>query len=278
MDGPAGILISVTNQLSKMEKRVMNNSVPGTKSGVILLLTIMLAGCGGAKVLKEPYPVEANEPLAVASDTRLTATLDWVIVRDGPGTWSRNADWDEYLIRIQNQGNEPIQITNVVVTDTLGTRIEPAINRKRLVRASRQTVRRYKGEGLKVKAGAGTGTMMAISAGVGATAAALAGSAGVLSSGGAAIALGGVILVPTIAVGSVVRGVNNSKVNKQIETRQTMLPIEVGGELINLNIFFPLAPSPQQVEIHWVDSTGEHSVVMDTRAALDGLHLQQSAN
>ena len=38
-------------------------------------------------------------------------------------------------------------------------------------------------------------------------------------------ATGTVILVPAIAVGGVFRGVNNSKVGKQIEARQTPLPL-----------------------------------------------------
>ena len=31
------------------------------------------------------------------------AALDWIIVRDGPGTWAKNVDWDEYLIRVHTK-------------------------------------------------------------------------------------------------------------------------------------------------------------------------------
>ena len=58
----------------------------------ITLSLVSLVGCGGTKVLKEPQPMQTTQPLAEVSDQQVTATLDWVIVRDGPGTWAKNAD------------------------------------------------------------------------------------------------------------------------------------------------------------------------------------------
>lgn len=243
----------------------------------ILLLLLGLAACGGTKVLKEPEPMVVAQPLATASDENLSATLDWVIFRDGPGTWARNVDWDEYLISIQNLGGDSLQITSIAVVDSLGTQIESRQSRRQLVKGTKKTKRRYKGEGLKVKAGlsgaalAGTGLVIAAgSSGLGA--AAMAGG------GAAAGAAGVVLLVPALAVGGIVRGVNNSKVNKEIESRQTLLPITLQDEEEKgITIFFPLAPSPQQVEITYVNSRGDHSLIVDTQAALEGLHLAKAA-
>ena len=242
----------------------------------ILLLLLGLAACGVTKVLKEPEPMVVAQPLATASDENLSVTLDWVIFRDGPGTWAKNVDWDEYLIRIQNLGNEPLQVTRITVVDSLGTQIQPRDNRKDLVKGTKETKRRYKGEGLKVKAGlsgaalAGTGLVLAASSS-GLGAAAMAGG------GAAATAAGVVLLVPALAVGGIVRGVNNSKVNKQIESRQTLLPITLQkDEEKTLDIFFPLSPSPRQVQLSYVDSGGEHTLIIDTQAALEGLHLAKT--
>ena len=58
-----------------------------------------LFGCGGTKVLKESRPMQITQPLGLASDQQKKATLDWVIIRDEPGMWAKNADWDEYLLR-----------------------------------------------------------------------------------------------------------------------------------------------------------------------------------
>ncbi len=86
-----------------------------------------------------------------------------------------------------------------------------------------------------------------------------------------------VLLVPVLAVGGIVRGVNNSKVNNQIESRQTVLPVALQDqEEKNLVIFYPLAPSPGQLELTYVNSRGEHTLIVDTQAALEGLHLVQA--
>ena len=245
--------------------------------GLMLTSVLALSGCGGTKMLKEPEPLVVTQSLATASDQRVAATLDWVIVRDGPGAWAKNVDWDEYQIRVQNLSDDSISVTNITVLDSLGTRIEPRENRKQLVKGTKETKRRYKGEGLKVKAGAGVGTLLTAGAVAGATTAAIVG-AGVLglSTGTAAAATGGLILVPVFAVGGVMRGVNNSRVNKQIESRQTLLPIVLQEEEEkSLNIFFPLTPSPRQIEFVYFDSRGDHTLVIDTHTALEGLHLVQ---
>ncbi len=241
-----------------------------------VLAVVALSGCGGTKMLKEPEPLVVTQSLAAASDQRLAATLDWVIVRDGPGTWAKNVDWDEYLIRVQNLSDESIQVTNITVLDSLGTQIETGENRKQLVKGTKETKRRYTGEGLTVKAGLGAGTLLVAGAVVGVTSAAIIGATLWTASTGTAVvaATGGILLVPVFAVGGVMRGVNNSRVNKQIETRQTLLPIVLQEEEEkSLVIFFPLAPSPRQVEITYADSQGDHTLIIDTRAALEGLHL-----
>jgi hypothetical protein len=243
------------------------------QSSVVMLL-LALSGCGGTKVLKEPEPLVVTQSLATASDQRIAATLDWVIVRNGPGTWAKNVDWDEYLIRVQNLSDDSIRVTNITVLDSLGTRIESRENRKQLVKGAKETKRRYKDEGLKVKVGAGLGKLVTTAGAIAATGVAVGVSAVGYATASGAAALGGVIFVPVLAFGGIIRGVNNSRVNKQIESRQTLLPIVLQEEEEkSLDIFFPLAPSPRQVEITYADSQGEHTLIIDTHTALEGLHL-----
>ncbi|MDH3616465.1 MAG: hypothetical protein OEQ90_08330 [Gammaproteobacteria bacterium] len=247
-----------------------------------LLSACLAAGCGGTKVLKEPQPIQTTQPLAAISDQGIALTLDWVIVRDGPGTWAKNADWDEYLLRVSNVSDQSIQITRLIVVDSLDTPIESQPGRKRLVKASKQSSRRYKKSGIEVKAGAGAGTMLVAGAavtvvGVGVASAAATGAimSGSTAVGGAGAVAGGLLLLgPALAVGGIVRGFNNSAVNNQIEQRQTILPLEAAtGEEVALNVFFPIAPSPQRVKLAYTDTTGEHTLVIDTSEALNGLHL-----
>jgi hypothetical protein len=237
-----------------------------------LLSACVLAGCGGTKVLKESQPIQTTQPLAAASDEQISVALDWVIVRDGPGTWARNADWDEYLLRVNNLTDDALEITSITLLDSLGTRIDTDNSRRKLVKGARKTKRRYKDEGLEVRAGAGAGIMVVAGT-------ASFGAGGMLAFGGSAVGAAGLMVAaPVLAVGGVLRGVNNSKVNKEIETRQTLLSISLQREEEkSLDIFFPLTPSPRQVELTYVDSQGEHTLVVDTLTTFGGLHLVQEA-
>ena len=82
-------------------------------------------------------------------------------------------------------------------------------------------------------------------------------------------------VAPALGIGGFVRGVNDSKVNKRIESRRTRLPVVLQeAQEKNLDIFFPLAPSPRQIELTYIDSQGHHILIIDTHIALDGLHLE----
>lgn len=252
-------------------------------AALLCTVSVALAACGGGtKLVKHAQPPQVQRALAEATDQRLSASLQWVIVRNGPGAWARNADWDEYLIRVSNVSPEPVQITEVAVFDSLGTRIESRPNRKQLVRGSKQTARRYRTSGLKVKAGMGgaglvaTGTAIGVvgyGAAVGTAAGELMGGAAV--AGGAATAISALLIAgPAFAVVGIVRAVHNSQVNGEIVRRQTALPVSIAANNAqSIDIFFPLAPSPGRVEISYVDAQGQHHLDLDTREALAGLHL-----
>ena len=243
----------------------------------VILLWIAVSGCGGTKVLKEPEPLVLEESLAAASDERLSVSLDWVIVRDGPGTWARNSDWDEYLIRLRNKSGDSLRISSITIVDSLGARVESGTSRKQLVKESKKASRRYKDEGLEIQAGAGGATLILGGAAAAVGAAAVVGAAGGVFAvgGGAAVAATGLLLAaPVLVVGGVFRGVNYGKVNKQIKIRQTRLPIVLQKEEEkSLDIFFPLTPSPRLVEISYTDSLGDHTLIIDTQVVLEDLHL-----
>ncbi len=244
-------------------------------------LVIVLTGCGGAKVLKKPEPLKTTQPLAVASDPRLATTLDWIIVRAGPGTWAKNADWDEYLLRFKNLTDSPMPITNVRVYDSLGTQINRQLDRRALVKGTKGTKRRYRDSDIKVKAGMGTGKMLAAGAAVGVVGYGLAAGAAAPSFGAGAAAGGGVgaagavlLAAPVIAFLGIKKGVNNSKVNSEIIRRQTVLPLALpSSDEVSAKLFFPLSPSPTHVEVMYTDTEGEYRLVIDTQEALNGLHL-----
>lgn len=162
--------------------------------GFVVAMLVGLSGCGGTKILKEPQPLAVQEALATGSDARVAVNLGWIIVRDGPGTWAKNADWDEYLVTLRNHSDGPVAVTAVTVVDSSETRHGSIASRKKLVKAS----------------------------------------------------------------------------------RQTPLPLQVEpGHSQAFDLFFPIAPSPLEVRVDYTDSSGTHTIVMDTREVLEGLHLPQ---
>jgi hypothetical protein len=241
-----------------------------------VLLAVSLAGCGGSKLLDDPQPLVLERPLTTTSDRRLEAHLDWVIIRGGPGTWVKNADWDEYLMRARNLSDEPIRITGVTVYDSLDTRLESSANINNLISMSKKTTSRYKAEGVKVKAGVGGETLMAAGtvALVGSQAYAIAVVTGSAAGSAAGVAVGAVVLAPVLIVGGMVQSKNKDCVARELVSRHTPLPVDLAPqELQSLIIFFPLAPSPSQIELAYNDSRGEHRLIVDTREILQGLHI-----
>jgi len=243
-----------------------------------------LTACGGTKLVKHAAPPPPREtPLAIAGDSALAVQLDHVIVRNAPGAWAKNADWDEYLISVRNVSSAPVRINSISVTDSSGHASDALGNRKPLVKASKQTAKRYRKSGIKVMAGQGSATLLAtgVGAGVAGYGVAMGSAAGTLmggtaAGGGAAGAVaGGLILGAPVLVGyGIVRAVNNSKVNNRLESRATHLPNSMqAGADAQLDMFFPLSPSPQRVAIRYSDAQGNHQLDIDTSQALAGLHL-----
>lgn len=258
--------------------------IDALRLAVLCVAGLALCACGGTKLVKHAAPVpQRAQPIAVAADAVLAAQLDFIVVRNGPGAWAKNGDWDEYLIRVRNPSAGAVELHAVEVTDSQG-HIAVALNdRADLVRASKLTVKRYRHAGIKIAAGRG-GTSLLV-AGVGAgvvgygaavasvTSAAL--GAGGAAGGSAAAAAGGFILAAPVLVGvGIARVVNNSKVDNRIERRSTPLPMTVpAGSDVLLDVFFPITPSPRHVTFRYRTAAGDQQLQVDTSRVLSGLHL-----
>ena len=243
------------------------------------LIVLGLSACGGGtRLIKNaPPPPQQVSALAAASDDALSAQLQWVIVRDGPGTWAQNADWDEYLIEVRNVSAAPIQVTGVVLFDSMDQPNSISASRTALVDASRKNAKRYKDSGLRVAAGRGRGLAL-VAGGAGATTLGMGAAYATLmgaGSGAAAAASGLILAGPAMVTMAIVRGVRKGAVTKRIKERSSVFPIALeAGQTQALDVFFPLAPAPRRIEIHYTDAKGTHMLSTDTSKALDGLHLE----
>lgn len=241
---------------------------------ITLLAVMLLAGCGGTKLIKEPQSVQTSGPLAESCDDRVCAYVDWVIVRNGPGSWAQNATWDEYVLRVNNRNGRDVTVQNVYVVDSLGLPQSVQDNPSRLKRSSSQTVKRYRDHELSVKAGDGTEKMLAAGGAVALTGLGVGVAVG--GYGGLAIAAaapaGILVLAPALVVNKLVRG---SQLKDEMLQRNTTFPIPVPANSDQaLDIFVPFAPSPRYVEIVYASVGARHTLRIDTRSALQGLHFE----
>lgn len=239
----------------------------------VALAMSALSACAYNKKLDKPVPLEPKSAIATASDLRLSARIDAVIVRDGPGSWSKNADWDEYLLHVQATSGWSLDITRVVVIDSLGKRHKPRAYMSELADESRAIAKRYEDEDLEVTANAGAALFWTGYFVGGASAA--AGLATLGTAGAAAgAAAGGLLVAPVLMTAGVVVAAQEYQVQREIDRRNTVLPLTLADQQdLPMTLYFPIAPSPQRVEITYTDPVGEHVLAIDTVTALAGLHL-----
>ena len=254
----------------------------------VISFVLLLAGCAGTKVLDEPTLPPDRNPLVVARDRATTATLDWVIVRDGPGTWAKNADWDQYLLRLENRSTTDLRITEVYVEDSMGTKVFPGRDRKGLIAGSKQAADRYQDVDIKVKAGSGTAVMVATVmgttlvggsvVGLGLAYSTFASLFGISTSFGAAVTTAGAGLV-LVGPAMVIRNRRNQrKVDARIQDIRSRLPFPVeAGMVKRAALFFPISPSPRHVVISYSRGESIQTLRLETRESLVGLHLGRAS-
>jgi hypothetical protein len=205
---------------------------------------IALANYGGAARLERAPQVESSKPLAEGKDERIHASIETVILRNGPYAWTRDAEWDEYLIRIRALSDETVEIREIAIFDALDHRIESRSDREELVDGTSETARRYKQAGELVTSRGSNGA-------------------------GSVVAFYGVAAVmarrPVIAGVGILHLASNAEVNSEINRRATTLPFAVpGGSDTSVDLFFPITPQSRRLQVVYADNRGEHRLDVDT--------------
>jgi CDP-diacylglycerol--serine O-phosphatidyltransferase len=121
-------------------------------SGVLLAVVsvaIALAGCVATKYEKAaqdtPPPVPLN---LVAAQPPIELALRTVIVYNGPGSWKREALWDEYVVTIHNRGAKPLTIAASALVDFTGASHAPGVDPWTLEKESQTLEQRYQRAGV----------------------------------------------------------------------------------------------------------------------------------
>ncbi len=245
---------------------------------VMFLVAVTLGACGGTRVLRDPLPLESLPPLALAGDSKITASLDHVVQPNGPGSWARDAIWYEYRLTLANQTGSPLELEEVVVIDSLDQRVAASDSRKELARSSRALLRQFD-ETQKATDPAAAGTLVAsgvaVSAlGVGTVSAAASGAlvtGGAASVSGAAAAASGLLVIgPALLTTGIVRGARNAKVSAELEERQTQLPFPIPARAeVAVRFFMPIVPLPQHLILNYRHGRERESLLFDLVEVLE---------
>jgi hypothetical protein len=251
---------------------------------VCLLLSLgalLGPGCGSSNYRlinsDSRQPAMPMEFTSVAGPTELTVT--GLITYDGPGTWKREAFWDEYLVRLTNHSGEPLTVTGVYLHDILARSVASGSDPWELDKAGRKQERYLISLGLPASAYASAHPRKSVAAQVAGEATGLAvatvpGAAPLLLYGAPVIVM---TAIPVLAVNKLfIDPKNRDQVLAEFNRRCLRLPLELlPGASISGSVFFPLTPGPEHLSVNG-QQAGQAVEVSVALPGLAGLHYTQA--
>jgi hypothetical protein len=236
--------VRLPRDLGSVGGRVRNVGRASPSLAMVLALCCVVTGCVTSKeyrLAKADTP--AAQPLGLSVSTgQVDLALATVIVFKGPGSWKREARWDEYVVRLVNHHEQPVVIESAELIDLQGQARIPGDGPWKLERLSRTNWDKYGKTGLKIVAGVGAAALYA-EAVMGAASVAIlssaetAGAAGGGATALAAIPVIGLVDVSTVAI---MNHNNKARVEHEYQRRRLKLPDSVApGESLTGSLFFP---------------------------------------
>jgi hypothetical protein len=205
-----------------------------------------------------------------------SSTLDGSLYSEisdgGPGSWKREAFWDEYIVIMHNDGDQALNIASATLVDNAGAARPAGSDPWVLERESKTLEKRYRDAGIafsrmaapRVIASAAEPTVVA--------------SAGVGSAGAATAATVTAVALPIY--GATVLGINmhnRAAIKREFDRRRVPLPLPLGpGETRAGSFFFPTVPNPQALTVRWTGSAGDGETTLDL-SFLQGLHVARDS-
>lgn len=241
-----------------------------------LLLAATFSGCASSSVRR----ASANTPPAVSlalsgrPSGALQATVETVIVYDGPGSWKRRAFWDEYVVTVMNSGPTRASILDAILVDAQNQMVRSGSNWKGLERQSADWWKRNAtannlalGAGMTVLAGTAGASAIAMFA------AALVGSGPVLgiAAGAALVSLGAAHLL-TSQIDDAEKFIASEFDRRRIPFQHPV----AAKSATSGSFFFRITPSPQRLIVH-LDVAGRKQIAIVDLPALNGLHRKRAA-
>lgn len=241
---------------------------------IVGLVLCFQCGCVATKykLAKKNTPPVQPVNIAFPTSAPLQATLAALISYGGPGSWKREALWDEYVVTLENHGERPLTIDSATLADSTGTPYAAGTDPWALEKQSKKLEKQYRDRGEAFIRAAGPGVLI-VGAGA-ATVSAAAGSAPFISAGVVGAALATVVVLPVYY--ATVLGINhhNKKaVLAEFNRRRLPLPLTLApGETRTGSLFYPMLRSPSSLALYWTNESGSTTAVLPLEF-LHALHV-----
>jgi hypothetical protein len=247
-------------------------SILGRSIALLLASALLFPGCvsSGYRAARKDTP--APQLLNVEFPPgRFDATLISVITYNGPGSWKRNAFWDEYVVTIRNTGSDPMTIGAAGLTDSAGTIRAAGIAPWALEEESRKLEDKYRAAGIAFVRYTTPGLAI-----VGTGAAAIA-SAGSFSTAAATAAAATLVALPVYYISVLtINHSNKGAMEREFRRRRLATPLTLGpGESRTGSFFFPMVPAPRSLTLQWSDRSTAGNAAFELPFLRD-LHVKSS--
>jgi hypothetical protein len=246
------------------------SQLPRLTALVLLAAIVLLActGCVSSRYKKAPQETPPARMLNAAFvPGPLEASLSSLITYNGPGSWKRNAFWDEYVVTLRNPGPEPLLVSESGLVDFTGA-VRVAGNEPwALEKSSKKLERQYKEAGIAFVRYTTPGVLI-----IGAGAAALS-SAGIFSAAATTAATATVVVLPVYYITVLaINQHNRIGMETEFNRRRLVFPLTLApGEIRSGSLFFPMVPNPRSLRLSWSagDATGASELPLEF---LRGVH------
>jgi len=217
-------------------------------TGSLALIALWTSGCISKRYQAAPKDTPSALVLNIPLGREpIESGLVSLITYNGPGSWKKDAFWDEYVLALHNPGKESVTLSGPVITDLIGSLRSPGDNPWPLEKASQSLERHYKNLGIAfvrytapvvVILGAGTAAVI---------------SAGIFSAAAESAAFLTVAAIPVYYISVV--AINISKrhaIEKEFNRRRLVFPLVLApGESRTGSLFFPMIASPRSLDMDW---------------------------
>ena len=220
-----------------------------------------------------PPPVPLNLRAEAHS---VDALIDTVIIYGGPGSWKREAYWDEYLLSITNHGAHPMDLTSATLIDFQGSPVIPRDNPWELQEQSKEWIEHYDSgtTGVVLKVGAASAMTGAAVGGIilAVGTSGFAPSAAAMAAAGAPVVA--LVALPIIGFGAILVNVEGKiKIEEEFNRRRLVLPATIQpGQIAQGSLFFRITPGPERLVLLFTGGEPGCDVSVDL-SPLSDLHI-----